>query len=161
MYELISNLRPYFFSLREIERNVSLDLKIPTTWRLEHVQQVVGQYKSMSLKVQDKNDKFQLVSLVSFATQEGYDTARSCASEIIKYNIELEEKDKLFKEKVRELEMLFKNESLDKLKDINFLEEHGQEDSTGIGLVIEGDGEGPAGDPEPQKKASKRDQSTQ
>jgi len=157
VYELISNLRPYFFSLREIERNVSLDLKIPTTWRLEHVQQVVGQYKSMSLKVQDKNDKFQLVSLVSFATQEGYDTARSCATEIIKYNIELEQKDKLFKEKVRELELLFQNESLDKLKDINFLEEHGQEDSTGIGLVIERDGEGPEGDPEPQKKVSKRD----
>lgn len=157
MYELISDLRPYFFSLREIERNVSLDLKIPTTWRLEHVQQVVGQYKSMSLKVQDKNDKFQLVSLVSFATQEGYDTARSCATEIIKHNIELEQKEKLFKEKVKELEMLFRNESLDKLKDINFLEEHEQEDSTGIGLAIEGDGEGSEGDPEPQKKSSKRD----
>lgn len=157
MYELISNLRPYFFSLREIDRNVSLDIKIPTTWRLEHVQQVVSQYKSMALKVQDKNDKFQLVSLVSFATQEGYDTARSCASEIIKYNIELEEKDKLFKEKVRELEVLFKNESLDKLKDINFLEEHEQEDSTRIGLVIEGDGEGSKGDTKPKKDSSKRD----
>lgn len=160
MYELISNLRPYFFSLREIDRNVSLDIKIPTTWRLEHVQQVVSQYKSMALKVQDKNDKFQLVSLVSFATQEGYDTARSCASEIIKYNIELEEKDKLFKEKVRELEVLFKNESLDKLKDINFLEEHEQEDSTRIGLVIEGDGEGSKGDTKPQKDSSKRDQNS-
>jgi hypothetical protein len=157
VYELISNLRPYFFSLREIERNVSLDLKIPTTWRLEHVQQVVSQYKSMSLKVQDKNDKYQLVSLVSFATQEGYDTARSCAVEIIKYNIELEEKDRLFKEKVRELETLFRNESLDKLKDINFLENNEQEDSTGIGLAVEGDGEGQDGDPEPQKKSSKRD----
>ena len=83
------------------------------------MQQVVSQYKSMSLKVQDKNDKYQLVSLVSFATQEGYDTARSCAVEIIKYNIELEEKDRLFKEKVRELETLFRNESLDKLKEIN------------------------------------------
>ena len=157
MYELISNLRPYFHSLREIDRNVSLDIKIPTTWRLEHVQQVVGQYKSMSLKVQDKNDKYQLVSLVSLATQEGYDTARSCASEIIKHNIELEQKEKLFKEKVRELEMLFKNESLDKLKDINFLENNEQEDSTGIGLAVEGDGEGQDGDPEPQKKSSKRD----
>jgi hypothetical protein len=157
VYELISNLRPYFFSLREIERNVSLDLKIPTTWRLEHVQQVVSQYKSMSLKVQDKNDKYQLVSLVSFATQEGYDTARSCAVEIIKYNIELEEKDRLFKEKVRELETLFRNESLDKLKDINFLENNEQEDSTGIGLAVEGNGEGQDGNPEPQKKPSKRD----
>jgi len=28
MYELIKNLRPYFYSLREIETNVSLDVKI-------------------------------------------------------------------------------------------------------------------------------------
>ena len=146
MYELISNLRPYFFSLREIERNVSLDLKIPTTWRLEHVQQVVSQYKSMSLKVQDKNDKYQLVSLVSFATQEGYDTARSCATEIIKYNIELEEKDRLFKEKVRELETLFRNESLDKLKEISFIDTYGQEDSTGIRVAEQRDEQGPEGD---------------
>ena len=64
MYELISNLRPYFFSLREIDKNVSLDIKIPSTWRLEHVQQVLNQYKSMTYKVQDKNDKFQLLSLI-------------------------------------------------------------------------------------------------
>ena len=108
MYQLISNLRPYFFSLREISENVSLDLRIPTNWRIEHVQQIVSQYKSLQLKVQDKNDKSQLISIISVATQDGYDTARICAEEIIKYNIELEEKDRLFREKVKELETLFR-----------------------------------------------------
>lgn len=157
MYELISNLRPYFFSLREIDKNVSLDLKLPTTWRLEHVQQVVSQYKSMNFKVQDKNERYQLVSLISLATAEGYGTARICAMEIIKHNIELEEKDRLFKEKVKELEMMFKNESLDKLKNINFLEEHGQEDSTGTELALERDGEGSKGDSEPQTEVTEGD----
>lgn len=156
MYQLISNLRPYFFSLREISENVSLDLKIPTTWRLEAVQSIVSQYKSLQLKIQDKNDKNQLISIVSLATEEGYDTARICAEEIIKFNIELEEKERLFKEKVKELELLFRKESLDKLKEINFTTEDGQEDSTGDGLALEGDGEGQEGHPEPQKKSSKR-----
>lgn len=156
MYELIASLRPYFFSLREVSDNVSLDLKIPTTWRLEHVQHIVAQYKSLQLKVQDKNDKSQLISIISIATQDGYDTARICAEEIIKHNIELEEKERLFKEKVKELEMLFRKESLDKLKDINFLEDDRQEDSTGVDLALEGDGEGPEGDTGTEKKTSRR-----
>jgi hypothetical protein len=157
VYELISDLRPYFFSLREIEKNVSLDLKIPTNWRLEHIQEVVSQYKSMGYKVQDKNDKFQLVSLIATATQEGYNTARSCAIEIIKHNIELEEKEKLFKEKqrqlqeeyqnkIRDLQDQFKNEPLDKLKGINIQKEDGEKDTTGIELAEQGDGEGSDGD---------------
>jgi len=157
VYELISNLRPYFFSLREIEKNVSLDIRIPTTWKIEHVQEVVGQYKSMTFKVQDKNDKYQLVSLISAATQVGYDTAHSCALEIIKHNIELEEKELLFKEKqkqlqdeyqnkIKELQDQFKNEPLDKLKSINITKDNGQEASTDDGLAEQGDGEGPEGD---------------
>jgi len=157
VYELISDLRPYFFSLREIEKNVSLDLKIPTNWRIEHIQEVVSQYKSMGYKVQDKNDKYQLVSLIALATQEGYNTARSCAIEIIKYNLELEEKEILFKDKqrqlqeeyqnkIRELQDQFKSEPLDKLKGINIQKEDGETDKTGAGLVESGDGEGPDGD---------------
>jgi hypothetical protein len=159
MYELISSLRPYFFSLREINENVSLDLRIPTSWRLENIQTIISQYKSLQFKVQDKNDKSQLISIISVANQDGYDTARICAEEIIKYNIELEEKDRLFKEKVKELEILFRHESLNKLKEINFItEENGQEDSTGDQLALEGDGEGSTGDLEPQKKSTKRNQ---
>ena len=57
MYDLISDLRPYFFSLREIDKNVSLDLKIPTSWKLELIQKIVSQYKSVELVVQDKKEK--------------------------------------------------------------------------------------------------------
>jgi hypothetical protein len=136
MYELISSLRPYFFSLREVEKNVSLDLRIPSKLRLENIQHIVSQYKSVAIKVQDKNDKVQLVSLIAVANEDGYDTGRTCALEIIKYNIELEQKEILFKEKVKELENLFKNESLDKLKDLTFIEEQdGQTHSAGIKLV--------------------------
>lgn len=152
MYELISSLRPYFFSLREIERNVSLDIKIPGRWKIENVQHIAAQYKSVALKVQDKNDKNQLISIISVASEDGYQTVRTCAMEIIKYNNELEEKDRLFREKVRELEALFKKESLDKLKDITFIEEDGQENTEGISLVEKGDGEGPEGSDEPQEE---------
>ena len=148
MYENIKSLRPHFFSLREIENNVSLDIKIPLTWNYENI---IKPYSTIKIKVQDKNDMFTLVSLISNATQNGYDVLFACANDILKINKEEEEKQRLFHQKVKELEELFKNQSLDKLKDINLIKKDGQENTTGIRLVESGDGEGQDGDIEPQE----------
>ena len=142
MFESIKSLRPYFHSLREVNNNVSLDIKLPLTWRYEDV---AKPYRSVQLKTQDKNDKFNLISLVSQATKEGYDVVLACAIEIIGINKEEEEKNRLFQEKVKELQELFKKESLDKLKDINLLNSYGQETTTGDGVAEQGDGEGQEG----------------
>ena len=149
MFEEIKLLRPYFHSLREIQNNVSLDIKLPLTWNYENI---VKPYSTIVIKVQDKNDKFNLVSLVSQATQEGYDVVFACANEIFKINREEEEKQKLFQQKFKELQELFKKGSLDKLKEINLLENYGQEDSTSIGDIPEGSGERQDGDSEPQEE---------
>lgn len=143
MFESIKSLRPHFHSLREIQNNVSLDIKLPLNWRYEDI---IKPYRSITIKVQDKNEKFTLLSLISNATQDGYDVVFACASEIFKINKDEEEKQKLFHEKVKELQVLFKSESLDKLKELNLLDNYGQEDTTGIGDLKEGDGEGQVGD---------------
>lgn len=148
MFEIIRKLRPYFFSLREIENNVSLDIKLPLTWRYEDI---LKPYRTIKTKIQDKNDKYSLLSLISQSTQEGYDVAVACALDIITQNKEEEEKQRLFQQKVKELQELFKKESLDKLKDINLLNNYGQEDTTSIGLVDEGSGEGQDGSDESQE----------
>ena len=91
MFDIISNLRPYFFSLREVDNNVSLDIKIPVKWKFE---QIVTPYRSVKTKVQDKNEKFILLSLISHATSDGYDLVFACAKEVITTNLELEEKNR-------------------------------------------------------------------
>lgn len=143
MFEIIKSLKPYFFSLREVENNVSLDIKLPLNWRYDAI---IAPYRSIKTKVQDKNDKYNLLSLISTATQEGYDVVISCANEIISINKEEEEKQKLFQQKVKELQELFQKESLSKLKDINLLNDYGQETATGNEMVGEGDEEGQFGD---------------
>jgi hypothetical protein len=139
MFDIIKTLKPYFFSLRELENNVSLDLKLPSSWKYE---EIISPYKSIKFKIQDKSDKFNLISLISVATKEGYDVVIGCANEIILVNKEEEEKRRLFEQKVNELKLLFQNSSLDKLKDIKLIEEYGQENSTGIRMVEQGDKEG-------------------
>lgn len=139
MFESIKTLRPHFHSLREVQDNVSLDIKLPLTWKYD---EIVKPYSTIGIKIQDKNDKFNLISLISNATQNGYDVVFACANEIVRFNKEEEEKERLFQQKVRELQELFKKQSLEKLKDINLFNVNGQEDSASIGLVEEGDGEG-------------------
>jgi len=148
VFDNIRALRPHFHSLREIQNNVSLDIRVPLNWAYIDI---VKPYTSIQVKEQDKNENYTLVSLISQATQGGYDIVFACALEIINTNKEEEEKQKLFQQKVKELQQLFKKESLDKLKDLNLLEEYGQEDTTGVGVVGQGDTEGSEGDTEAQE----------
>jgi hypothetical protein len=149
MFDYISNLRPYFHSLREINENVSLDIKLPLNWQYDDI---IKPYRSVHVMAQDKNDKFVLLSLISVANKEGYEVVYACAKEIIKINKEEEEKQKLFQQKVKELEELFKNQSLDKLKDINLGLKNGQETIARVELVGEGIGERQERNTEPQVK---------
>ena len=55
-------------------------------------------------------------------------------------------------EKVKELELLFKKEPLDKLKELTLMND-GQEITTGEGMVGQGNGEGQEGDRESQTKS--------
>lgn len=113
VFDTINPLKPYFFSLREIKENVSLDLKIPSHWQL-------GEYNEAQLKIQDKNEKYMLISIIDTSTKDGYNEVFNRAKKIIKTNIEYEEKTKLFNEKVEELKQLFLDAPLDKLKKISF-----------------------------------------
>lgn len=144
MFESIKSIRPYFFSLREIDGNVSLDIKLPVTWKFETI---LSPYKTIKSKTQDKNEKVTLISLITTATQEGYDLVFECALDIIRYNEEEEEKQRLYQLKIKELQELFQKEPLNKLKELNLID-YGQ---THIGMVGETDGEGQSGDREPQE----------
>ena len=98
--------------------------------------------------IQDSDEKFILLSLVSVGDENGYDSVFNCAGEIILLNREQEEKEKLFKQKINELKKIFLSESLDKLKELNFLEEYGQKNSASDGAIGSGDEEGSKGDRE-------------
>lgn len=155
MYEIIKNLRPYFYSLREIENNVSLDIKIPLTWDFSDI---LKPYSTITHKVQDKNERFVLLSLISVGNEEGYEIVFHCALEIITVNKEEEEKQNLFKQKVKELESLFKKEKLDKLKSLNLnIDVNEQELEIRDGTLREGKEEESIGDRIPQEKIDKRD----
>jgi len=148
VYEIIKSLKPYFFSLREIKDNVSLDLKLPVSWKYEKIAQV---YKTLQLKIQDKNDKDVLISFICTATQEGYDIVFQCANEVVEKNLEEEKKRELFDKKVREMREMFEKMGLDELEKITFDKEQTKDEEGELRLVGEADEEGSVGGGEPQE----------
>ena len=139
MFDIVKSLRPHFFSLREIEENISLDIKIPSNWKYE---KMLAPKKDLpfAVKVQDQKKTNSLISLIALATAEA----------VISINKEEEEKEKLFKEKVGELKSLFLSSPLDKLKDISFDDELSNTESSGE--IKLGDEKGRAGDEQSKTK---------
>lgn len=119
VYNIIKSLRPHFFSLREINDNVSLDIKLPVKWKYENMMEIKEDIP-FAVKVQDKKTETVLVSLIAPASVVGYEYVFNYAKAVISTNVEEEEKLKLFNEKMVELKTLFLNSPLDKLKDISF-----------------------------------------
>jgi hypothetical protein len=164
IFNEIIELRPYFFSLREINNNVSLDVKLPVTWKYDSI---ITKYKGIKMKVQDNGETTTLISLISNATMDGYEMVFSCVKEIIQTNVEMEEKNRLFQIKVKELEISFKsqvkeletlflNEPLDKIKELTIIDDGKQETTVespeGTGLAEQGNGKGPEGNNNEQDK---------
>jgi len=120
MYNIIGSIKPYFFSLREIKENVSLDIKIPASWKYDLIPEFNQENLKVALKIQDENERNRLVSLISLANKDGYDSVFIAATKIIKYNQEIEEKNRLFNEKMDELKQIFLETPIEKLKTISF-----------------------------------------
>lgn len=152
VFETIKNLQPYFFSLRQIEDNISLDIKLPVNWKFDNIIKKFNETSLLNFKIQDKNESFILLSLVSDISEQGYAKILDCAKEIIDINKEMEEKENLFQLKIKELQTLFLNESLDKLKDLSFTENEKQGITAVNKVVREGNKKRPQGDTSSQEK---------
>jgi hypothetical protein len=148
LYKEFSTLFPYLQSVRKIQNYLSFDISFPTTWKLP--KKYVDEKKIMEQESQIKNER--LFSYVSQINEEDIEKVYDNLKNIIKYNLEREEKDRLFETKVDELKKLFEKQNLDKLKGLYFdisepvskqlkLEDD-EEQVTTTGLVGEGNTEG-------------------
>ena len=147
LYKEFSTLFPYLQSVRKIQNYLSFDISFPTTWKLP--KKYVDEKKIMEQESQIKNER--LFSYVSQINEEDIEIVYNNLKNIIKYNLEREEKDKLFETKVDELKKLFEKQNLEKLKGLYFdiseptqkikLEDD-EEQISATGLVRETDSEG-------------------
>ena len=116
LYKEFSSLLPYLQSVRKLENYLIFDVSFPTTWKLPK------KYVDEKMVVEQKSAKpeFRCFSFATSFDEETLDKLFNNLKNIIKYNKEREEKEKLFEEKVKELKSFFDKSNLTDLKSLEF-----------------------------------------
>ena len=106
LFKEFTILFPYLQSVRKLKTYLSFDIEFPDNWKLP--KKYVNEEKVV------ENDKskqgFRFFSFVSEFDEKSVDEIISNIKNIIAYNKEREEKEKLFQVKVDELKKMFEKE---------------------------------------------------
>jgi cysteinyl-tRNA synthetase len=116
LYKEISKLLPHLQSVRKIKDYLSIDVSFPKSWKLP--KKFVEEDKIM--EQQSPNPEERLISFVSEIDEITIDNCLTNIQNIIQYNREREEKERLFDEKVKELKIVFEKQTLKELQDLKF-----------------------------------------
>jgi len=110
--EFFMSLETYFRSVRRIKDYISFDLYFPDSWVIENRENIEV--------VKTDSDSGKVTSLVIEYNNENLNIIEKYIENIIKTNLELEEKKKLFNDKVHELRGLFENSNIENLRSMKF-----------------------------------------
>jgi hypothetical protein len=116
LYKEFSELLPYIQSVRKIKNYLSFDITFPNTWKLP--KKFVREDKVVEQESQVPQHRF--FSFVSEINEEDIEITSGSIKSIVKYNLEREEKERLFESKVTELKNLFEKQNLKTLKELQF-----------------------------------------
>jgi len=112
LYSEFSSLLPYLQSVRKLKNYLSFDVSFPETWKIP--KKFVQEDKVMEQQSNVQNHR--LISFVSEINETEIEQTRNNIQNIVDYNIEREEKEKLLENKIDELKVLFEKNSLNSLK---------------------------------------------
>ena len=115
-YNFINKNKNYLKSVRFIKDHVSFDMIFPKRWEIKK------EYKDKvdMIENESSDSESKIISFVSEVVEDKINIIENITTEIIKYNIEREEKEKLFRYKVQELKEIFSKQKLDNLKNLKF-----------------------------------------
>lgn len=112
-YTLLNQTKNYLTSIRIIKDHVSFDLVLPNTWVIPK-KYTEGENVSV---VKNSNDS---VSFVCKFDENSVNDVEKTIKDVIQYNIDKEEKENLFRNKVKELKGIFDTEDIDGLRSLKF-----------------------------------------
>lgn len=115
-YKEIEPIFPYLKSVRKLKNYLSFDMSFPKEWKLP--KKFIPENNAIENESQDSTKR--LISFVSEFEEEKVNTIALNIKNVIKYNKELEEKERLFNLKVKELKTIFEKQNLTILKDLKF-----------------------------------------
>jgi hypothetical protein len=116
LYKEFSDLLPYLQSVRKLKEYFSFDVMFPTTWKLP--KKYVDENRLVEQESKMSTQRF--FSFVSEINEEDVERTTTNIKNIVRYNLDREEKEKLFEDKVIELKTIFEKQTLKSLKNLKF-----------------------------------------
>ena len=116
LYKELAPFVDYIHSIRRLENYLSFDMSFPVKWSLP--KSIVEEGQLVGFEVENQNTKG--VSFVSPIDESEVSKTLTKIAKIIKLNKEKELKERLFKQTVEQLKNTFEKTDLDKLKNLYF-----------------------------------------
>lgn len=113
--KFINKTNKYLKSVRILKNYVSFDMVFPTSWVM-----LKKKPEGVEILQNENQDGGFITSFVCENEKNLIDLLENTMDNIIKTNIEREEKERLFKSKVQELKSIFEKENLENLKGLKF-----------------------------------------
>jgi hypothetical protein len=114
-YPFIEKTNKYLKSVRILKNYVSFDMVFPTSWVM-----LKTKPENIEILQNENNEGGIITSFVCQNNKEFITSLEKIFDLFVKTNIEREEKERLFKMKVKELQNIFEKEKLDSLKSLKF-----------------------------------------
>lgn len=114
-HPFIEKTNKYLKSVRILKNYVSFDMIFPNSWIM-----LKNAPENIEILQNENNEGIIVTSFVCQNKKEFIDILERTLDNVIKTNIEKEEKERLFKSKVKELQNIFEKEKLDNLKSLKF-----------------------------------------
>ena len=116
LFKEFEELFHYLISVRKLKTYLSFDIEFPETWKLPK------KYVNEEIVVENSKQRegVRNFSFVSEFNETSVDDLISNIKNIIFYNKEREEKEKLFENKVNELKKIFEKQNLKNLQELTF-----------------------------------------
>lgn len=123
LYKELVPFVEYIHSIRKLKNYLSFDMLFPTKWSIPKNLVEEGQLVGF----ETDNQNYKGISFVSPINESEVSKTLTKVAKIIKLNKEKELKEKLFKQTVEQLKSTFEKTDLDKLKNLYFDFEEGEE----------------------------------
>ena len=132
-YKEIAPFVEYIHSIRKLESYLSFDMKFQTKWSIP--KSIVDEGQVIGFEVEDPNMKG--ITFISPIGEKEVSSIVVKIGKIIKLNKERELKERLFKQTVEQLKQTFEKTDLDKLQNLYFDFEVGDELDTDLNTEID------------------------
>ena len=111
-------LKPYLKSVRVLKDYVSFDLYLSNFWSIPK-KFITDGIEVINHESTERPD-FKVFSFVIKNERKLVDSLEKTFKSIVSYNKEKEEKERLFKQKIQELKVMFESKGVDELKTLHF-----------------------------------------